>query len=93
MCRAPNVEACVLCGSKNKLIGEQKIKAPALRHDFGNFRLTIGSHEDGSRLWFAQSAKYRSLHFRSRLYQECNSTRTQASAKHSRLLIFGCVLC
>lgn len=66
---------CCLCGSGDDLTGEHKIKASALRAEFGRNRLVIGRRGEGYRT--AQSTGSRELHFRAPLCAECNSTRTQ----------------
>lgn len=66
---------CCLCGSDQGLTGEHKIKASALRSEFGRKRLVIG--RDGERFRQAQSAGSRELHFSARVCSECNNARTQ----------------
>lgn len=66
---------CCLCGSSSALTGEHKIKASALRAEFGRNSLVIGRRGEGYRT--AQSAGSRELHFKAPLCADCNSTRTQ----------------
>lgn len=66
---------CCLCGSSDALTGEHKIKASALRAEFGRSSLVIGRRGEGYRA--AQSAGSRELHFKAPLCADCNSTRTQ----------------
>jgi len=77
MFRPPNTSVCVLCGSSEQLSGEHKIKASALRQEFGDASLTIGVPDEPDSLRHAQSVKSKNLHFRSRLCAACNSQRTQ----------------
>lgn len=82
---------CCLCGSFEDLTGEHKIKASALRDQFGTSALAIGSHgATTKKLRFAQSAKSKALHFKARLCAKCNNERTQAADRefdrfHSRV--------
>lgn len=82
---------CCLCGSREDLTGEHKIKASALRDEFGTNALAIGSHgADMGRLRFAQGARSKALHFKARLCAKCNNERTQAADRefdrfHSRV--------
>lgn len=66
---------CCLCGSDKELSGEHKIKASALRSEFGRQRLVIGRNGGGYRL--AQSARSKALHFSAPVCSECNNARTQ----------------
>lgn len=69
---------CCLCGSTENLTGEHKVKASALRSEFGSNRMTIrmdGSSEDDLRL--AQGPKSKEFHFSSRICGNCNSKVTQ----------------
>jgi hypothetical protein len=77
MFRPPDVSKCVLCGSSDKLSGEHKIKASALRQEFGRAKLTIGVPGQPESLRDAQGVKSKTLHFQSRLCTSCNSDRTQ----------------
>lgn len=77
MFRSPDTSKCVLCGSAELLSGEHKIKASALRQEFGAASLIIGVPDEPRSLRFAQSVRSKNLHFRSRLCVACNSQRTQ----------------
>jgi len=70
-------KSCCLCGSKNRLTGEHKIKSSVLREQFGDVGLYIGSPDSQSDAKFAQGLKSRHLKFLSRLCELCNSARTQ----------------
>ena len=67
---------CCLCGSSEALTGEHKIKASALRAEFGRNKLVIGRRGEGYRN--AQSAGSKELHFKAPLCAECNGSRTQS---------------
>lgn len=91
-------DACCLCGSTEKLTGEHKIKASALKSEFGDAQLVIGRlGEPSERFRSAQSVKSKALHFGSKLCSPCNSARTQGPDKEfdlfhreaSRLLAAG----
>lgn len=75
----PNsMDACCLCGATENLTGEHKIKASALRSEFGQDRMTIGT--DGTpeeELRHAQGPKSEQFHFKARLCRDCNSKVTQ----------------
>jgi len=71
------ISECCLCSSKIGLSGEHKIKASALRSEFGQRKLAIGAGDSGFR--FAQSPKSRCFHFTAPVCGECNSARTQPS--------------
>lgn len=66
---------CCLCGSGQGLSGEHKIKASALRAEFGRTRLVISRHDGNFKL--AQSAGSKAFHFSARVCSECNNARTQ----------------
>jgi len=69
---------CCLCGSANKLTGEHKLKASALRNEFGNVKLFIGNpSEENTPMKLAQSPKSKKFHFKARLCQRCNSVDSQ----------------
>jgi hypothetical protein len=70
--------ACCLCGSKEALTGEHKIKASALRSEFGREKMVIGITEDPSTFRNAQGIKSKVLHFSSRVCANCNNVLTQA---------------
>lgn len=72
--------ACCLCGSVENLTGEHKIKASALKAEFGDAKMVIGRVGDPNvRFRTAQSVKSKALHFGARLCGPCNSARTQAA--------------
>lgn len=66
---------CALCGSDQSLSGEHKIKASALRSEFGRQKLVIGRGEESYRL--AQGVGSKAFHFSAPLCGECNNARTQ----------------
>lgn len=71
---------CCLCGSKENLTGEHKIKASALRNIFGkDATLFIGSFNGIEKPRLAQSSKSKAFHFISRVCSLCNNSRTQAA--------------
>ena len=91
-------DACCLCGSTENLTGEHKIKASALKSEFGDAQLVIGRvGEPSERFRSAQSVKSKALHFGSKLCSSCNNARTQGPDKEfdlfhreaSRLLAAG----
>lgn len=67
---------CLLCGTKGPLTGEHKIKASLIREQFEN-RTAMISGITAPRI--VQSSRSKSLHFRSKLCEDCNSSRTQAA--------------
>jgi hypothetical protein len=72
--------ACCLCGSGESLTGEHKVKASALREEFGTDKMVIGHFDDpDSRVRLAQSAKSKAFHFNARMCSACNGARTQAA--------------
>lgn len=78
LCRSYDIARCCLCGSANDLTGEHKIKASALRREFGEVPLRIGIiDEPNPRLRVAQSTKSKAFHFRAKICRDCNSNRTQ----------------
>jgi len=77
MFQAIPAEECCLCGSPEKLTGEHKIKASALRRIFGNEAMVIGHFDGTSEPRLAQGPKSRALHFDARLCGNCNSAETQ----------------
>lgn len=90
MFREPNTQACVLCGSTEKLTGEHKVKASVLRREFGQAKLVIRTDPEGARDRLAQSTKSDAFKFRSRLCEPCNTARTQVAdrafeALHARV--------
>lgn len=72
---------CCLCGAAQNLTGEHKIKASAIRSEFGaGDTLAIGRFgEAGDRMRYAQSPKSKAFHFEARLCHACNSERTQSA--------------
>jgi hypothetical protein len=70
---------CCLCGSVNELTGEHKIKAAALRAEFGSDRLVIGSSSRPDLMRSAQGVKSKEFHFQTPLCATCNNERTQAA--------------
>jgi hypothetical protein len=77
-----SMDACCLCGATENLTGEHKVKASALRSEFGSDRMTIGTSgtpEEGLRL--AQGPKSKEFHFASRMCENCNSKLTQPADK------------
>ena len=67
---------CALCGAHATATGEHKIKASAIRSEFGD-RPTVFLGVSGPRI--AQSAKSKHFHFKAAaLCKECNSSRTQS---------------
>lgn len=62
------------------LTGEHKIKATALRTEFGMAPMMIGRLSgSATRMRLAQSPKSKAFHFAARLCKMCNGTRTQAA--------------
>src|SRR6185437_3976663 len=70
-------DACCLCGSTQDLTGEHKVKASALKAEFGADRMVIGRSDDSSAARSAQGPKSKAFHFAARVCGVCNSTRTQ----------------
>lgn len=69
---------CCLCGqSTEKLTGEHKVKASALRALFGSDQLMVGTTGTPGRMRAAQSANSKHLKFDASLCDGCNSSRTQ----------------
>lgn len=72
------VDACCLCGAADDLTGEHKIKASALRAEFGGANMLIGRFgEADAPMRLARGPKSKALHFAARLCGACNSARTQ----------------
>ncbi len=71
---------CFLCGATDELTGEHKIKASAIRAEFGSEKMVIGrfgeSNEDVRNI---QGPKSKNLHFDAKVCRTCNSERTQAA--------------
>lgn len=69
---------CCLCGDAGPLTGEHKIKASALRSEFGETELYISkTGNTSSRPNLAQSTKSKHLKFKVRMCESCNTNRTQ----------------
>jgi hypothetical protein len=69
-----------LCGSSDvKLTGEHKIKASALRNQFGKADLLVGVTGSDTKMKAAQSTNSKHLKFKASLCEDCNSSRTQES--------------
>lgn len=74
------MDACCLCGATGELTGEHKIKASALRAEFGTAEMAIGRSRDSDpTLRFAQGPKSKAFHFKARMCATCNSSQTQAA--------------
>ncbi|WP_296218493.1 hypothetical protein [Pseudomonas sp. UBA2684] len=72
------ITSCCLCGSSEKLTGEHKIKASALRKEFGREALVIGTAgPTKSKTKSAQSANSKHLKFNVSICEACNTSRTQ----------------
>ena len=73
-------KSCCLCGDRNKLTGEHKIKASELLKEFGQTQLIVAKDEDTSkRPKLAQSVRSKHLKFAARICEACNSARTQGA--------------
>jgi hypothetical protein len=86
-------DRCCLCGSTEKLTGEHKIKASALRSIFGRDPMVIGHFDGEDAPRAAQGAKSREFHFSAKLCGDCNSNRTQPAdiefaQFHEKALVF-----
>lgn len=76
--RSFNAHRCCLCGSQDKLTGEHKIKASALKQQFGKDNLVIFKGGDSIQHGtFAQSVKSKHLKFKASICEKCNTSRTQ----------------
>lgn len=71
----PITSRCCLCGSSESLSGEHKIKASALRAEFGKQGMVIGRAGESFR--YAQSPSSTAFHFLARVCEACNNARTQ----------------
>lgn len=73
-------ETCCLCGASGDLTGEHKIKASAIRSEFGSEKMVIGRFgvPDGG-FRSVQGPKSKNLHFDAKVCRTCNSKRTQAA--------------
>ena len=73
-----NAHRCCLCGSQDKLTGEHKIKASALKQQFGKDKLVLFKDGDSiQRGTFAQSVKSKHFKFQASICEKCNTSRTQ----------------
>lgn len=72
---SPLTQTCCLCGASEDLSGEHKIKASALREEFGRRGMVIGRTRESYRQ--AQSPNSKAFHFSARLCEACNNARTQ----------------
>ncbi len=70
---------CCLCGSSDRLTGEHKIKASALRREFAGEDMVLGnfSFDETGHGKYVQSYRSKVLHFSSRMCSVCNGSRTQ----------------
>lgn len=68
---------CCLCGQSGSLTGEHKVKASALRAEFGTSPMVIGHFGDPSSYRDARGPKSKQFHFEARLCDRCNNERTQ----------------
>jgi len=77
----PNApETCCLCGAAEDLSGEHKIKASAIRAEFGTDKMVIGRFgETFENVRSVQGPKSKNLHFEAKICRKCNSERTQAA--------------
>lgn len=71
----PLTDLCCLCGANEGLSGEHKIKASALRAEFGKKGMIIGRQGESYR--HAQGPNSKAFHFAARVCVDCNSARTQ----------------
>lgn len=73
-----DVQECCLCGESSKFTGEHKVKASALRDEFGKKELYVAKIGDAtSRPKFAQSTQSKHLKFDVPICEACNTSRTQ----------------
>jgi hypothetical protein len=70
-------DACCLCGELDGLTGEHKIKASALRREFGNASMSIRTDSGQGSARQVRGPKAKALHFRSPMCAACNNARTQ----------------
>lgn len=89
---------CCLCGGSVKLTGEHKIKASALRQEFGETELYVAQLDvENARPKLAQSTQSKHLKFNVPVCEECNTHRTQRADREfdnfhklsSNLLVCG----
>lgn len=72
------INSCCLCGCTENLTGEHKIKASALRKEFGKEALVVGVLGPSDRkMKSAQSANSKHLKFNVSICEACNTSRTQ----------------
>ena len=72
--------SCCLCGGSENLTGEHKIKASAVRNEFGKDEMFIGNADSPQGPGrYAQSPKSKAFQFQSRLCAACNGARTQGA--------------
>lgn len=71
----PLTSRCCLCGSSEALSGEHKVKASALRAEFGKQGMVISRPGESYR--HAQSPNSKAFHFSARVCEVCNNSRTQ----------------
>lgn len=73
-------ENCCLCGATEYLSGEHKIKASAIRAEFGADKMVIGRFgKSFENVRSVQGPKSKHLHFDAKICRKCNSERTQAA--------------
>ncbi len=71
-------DRCCICGETENLTGEHKIKASALRQEFGvQERYIITSAKESGKPRYAQSSRSKHFQFNVRVCQACNTHRTQ----------------
>ena len=66
-------QQCCLCGSTDRLTGEHKFKASALKALFKGSPMVVGQFDGTSTPRNAQGPKSEALHFAARLCANCNS--------------------
>jgi hypothetical protein len=72
-------DECCLCGNRGELTREHKIKASAIRQEFGAENMAIGKWGDEDlRFRYAQGPKSANLQFSASVCGECNNKTTQA---------------
>lgn len=78
--RVLNKAQCFLCDARGELTGEHKIKASAIRSEFGFEKMVIGHFgEPNGKIRHVQGPKSKNLHFDAKVCRTCNSARTQAA--------------
>lgn len=74
------LDTCCLCGKVEDLSGEHKIKASAIRAEFGTNKMVIGHFgKTVENVRNVQGPKAKSLHFKAKICRKCNSERTQTA--------------